>query len=146
MAYDSLAQATVLFGGQNDDQRVLDDFWSWDGDKWDELQIAGPQARRQAAMVYATDSHRMLLHGGSNGSSVLADTWEFITPANPMGDVNCDCQIDSLDIEPLLVALFDPAGYPALYPDCDILLADINSDGSVNALDIEPFIELLFSP
>ena len=48
------------------------------------------------------------------------------------------------DIEPFLVALFDPAQYPILYPNCDINLADINGDGSVNAGDIEGFINLLF--
>ena len=144
MAYDSLTQTTVLFGGINDDQPVLGDIWSWDGDQWDELQVAGPQARRQAAMVYANDRQRMLLHGGTNGRGVLADTWNLITVTISTGDLNCDCRFDAFDIEPFLVALFDPLGYPALYPDCDISLADINSDGNVDAFDIEPFLNCLF--
>ena len=61
-----------------------------------------------------------------------------------LGDVNCDGTVNALDIEPFLVALFDPTGYPLQYPDCDINLADINGDGSVNALDIEGFLNLLF--
>ena len=61
-----------------------------------------------------------------------------------VGDVNCDGSIDALDIEPFLVALFDPGSYAGRYPDCDINLADINGDGSINALDIEPFLDLLF--
>ncbi len=48
------------------------------------------------------------------------------------------------DIEPFLVALFDPGQYPILYPDCDINLGDINGDGLVNAEDIEGFIACLF--
>ncbi len=60
------------------------------------------------------------------------------------GDLNCDGDINALDIEPFLVALFDPTGYPIQYPDCDINLGDINGDGYVDALDIEPFLELLF--
>ncbi len=60
------------------------------------------------------------------------------------GDLNCDTVVDALDIEPFIVALFDPAVYPDLYPDCNINRADINGDGYIDALDIEPFIGLLF--
>ena len=60
------------------------------------------------------------------------------------GDLNCDGVIDALDIEPFLVALFDPESYPTQYPDCDINNADINGDGSIDALDIEGFLGLLF--
>ena len=60
------------------------------------------------------------------------------------GDLNCDGNIDAFDIEPFLIALFDPQGYAAAYPDCDISFADINGDGDVDAFDIEPFLELLF--
>ena len=62
------------------------------------------------------------------------------------GDLNCDCTVNALDIEPFLVALFDPAQYPILFPNCDIENADVNGDGSINAFDIEPFLELLFGP
>ena len=54
--------------------------------------------------------------------------------------------MNALDIEPFIIALFDPKSYVTLFPDCDIQLADLNQDGEVNALDIEPFIGLLFDP
>ena len=60
------------------------------------------------------------------------------------GDLNCDGAVNAFDIEPFLLALFDPEGYLIQYPDCDINLADINGDGAVNAFDIEPFLGLLF--
>ena len=63
-----------------------------------------------------------------------------------VGDVNCDSQVNAFDIEPFLLALFDPDNYDEQYPECDISLADINGDGEVNAFDIEPFLELLFGP
>ncbi|MCH7871670.1 MAG: hypothetical protein IID33_08200 [Planctomycetes bacterium] len=63
---------------------------------------------------------------------------------HPFGDINCDGAIDALDIEPFLVALFEPQSYAGQYPDCDINLADINVDGSIDALDIEHFLNLLF--
>ena len=59
-------------------------------------------------------------------------------------DVNCDGDINAFDIEPFLVALFDPDQYSKQYPNCRIALADINSDGTINAFDIEPFLGLLF--
>ena len=60
------------------------------------------------------------------------------------GDLNCDGAIDALDIEPFLLALFEPGEYPGRFPNCDIELADINADGAVDAFDIEPFLEVLF--
>jgi predicted outer membrane repeat protein len=62
------------------------------------------------------------------------------------GDLNCDGAIDAFDIEPFLLALFEPGQYAGRFPDCDIELADTNADGRVNAFDIEPFLDLLFGP
>ncbi len=61
-----------------------------------------------------------------------------------LGDLNCDRHIDTLDIEPFIIALFDSKAYSSRYPTCDPLLGDVNNDGVVNAFDIEPFISLLF--
>ena len=63
---------------------------------------------------------------------------------NLTGDLNCDGIVDAFDIEPFLLALFQPDEYSNLYPDCDINLADINGDGAINAFDIEGFLALLF--
>ena len=49
-----------------------------------------------------------------------------------------------LDIEPFIVAVFEPGDYPTLYPECNMDLGDMNLDGSVDAFDIEPFLDLLF--
>lgn len=62
----------------------------------------------------------------------------------PLGDLNCDGAIDALDIEPFLLALFDPDAYESRYPDCEITLADLNRDHAVDAFDIEPFLAALF--
>ena len=63
-----------------------------------------------------------------------------------IGDLNCDGSINSLDIDPFVLATtsapsFDD--YYAEYPDCDAMLADCNEDGSVNSLDVDPFVDLL---
>jgi len=63
-----------------------------------------------------------------------------------LGDLNCDGVVNQSDIEPFLLAVNDPAGYAAQYPNCDINNADINGDGVVNSLDIQPFFDLLRGP
>ncbi|TWT44040.1 hypothetical protein RAS1_04460 [Phycisphaerae bacterium RAS1] len=60
-------------------------------------------------------------------------------PASP-GDMNCDGNVDILDINAFTLALADPAGYAATYPTCDILLGDLNNDGAADILDINPFV------
>ncbi len=60
-----------------------------------------------------------------------------------LGDMNCDGAVDLLDVDPFILAISDPAGYGAAYPDCDINQADCNQDGVVNLLDVDPFIAIL---
>ena len=61
------------------------------------------------------------------------------------GDANCDGAVDALDVEPLILALFEPEQYGEDYPLCNWLCnLDANRDGAVDSLDIEPFIDLLF--
>jgi len=64
----------------------------------------------------------------------------------PVGDMNCDGLVNFGDINPFVLALTNPTGYAAAYPNCDIMLADINGDGLVNFADINPFVRLLTSP
>ena len=63
-----------------------------------------------------------------------------------IGDLNCDGVVDQLDIDPFVLALVDPAGYAAAFPDCGLMLGDIDGDGDVDAFDIDPFVELLTGP
>ena len=105
----------------------------WGSFGGEEGQFNFPYAVRAAenGIIYVSDSsnHRVQKFRG-----VLA------------GDLNCDGQINAFDIEPFLLALFDPDEYPIRFPDCDINLADLNGDGNIDAFDIEPFLEALFSP
>ena len=61
------------------------------------------------------------------------------------GDLNCDGLINNGDIDPFVLALTNPYGYEAAYPDCDVNLADINGDGFINNGDIDGFVALLSS-
>jgi len=59
------------------------------------------------------------------------------------GDVNCDGTVDFADINPFVLALTDPAGYAAAYPECTIFNADAKGDGYVDFRDIVFFVRLL---
>lgn len=74
-----------------------------------------------------------------------AASWTFtVVPADLVGDMNCDGLIDFFDIDGFLLALFDPAGYAAAYPGCELAHADLDADGVVSFFDIDPFLALLF--
>jgi hypothetical protein len=59
------------------------------------------------------------------------------------GDLNCDGIVDFVDINPFVLALSDPAGYQAAFPQCDTLNGDCNGDGYVTFEDINPFVAIL---
>lgn len=60
-----------------------------------------------------------------------------------LGDMNCDGTVSVGDIGGFVLALTDPAGYAAQFPDCDINNADINGDMNVSVGDIGLFVALL---
>ena len=72
-------------------------------------------------------------------------SWDYVDvrPICGLGDLNCDGSINSLDIDPFVLALTSEADYYLEFPHCDAFNADINSDGSINSLDIDPFVSLL---
>jgi hypothetical protein len=65
-------------------------------------------------------------------------------PPYPPGDLDCNGAVNFFDIDPFILALFDPGAYAIAFPDCDIDNADLNDDGPVNFFDIDPFVACLF--
>ncbi len=98
--------------------------------------------------VYAYDANtgaRRVLHAFPRGNDRTfggLGIAVYVPPAP--GDINCDQWVNAFDVEPFILALFDPEAYEARWPHCDLMRADLNGDGSVNAFDIEPFLDLLF--
>ena len=86
------------------------------------------------------DASEFVMTGGD--FELTGGFWPGV-PAYQPGDLNCDGLINGFDIDPFVLALTDPAGYAAAYPDCDRMLADCNNDGVVNGFDIDPFVALL---
>ncbi len=95
--------------------------------------------------------------GGSSGDTtqtidnlIVATTFEEALggggPMFTLGDTNNDGTVDTLDIDPFVLLLTDPAGYAAAFPGVDSLaVGDINMDTVVDTLDIDPFVALLTS-
>ncbi|HPF38538.1 MAG TPA: hypothetical protein P5081_20940 [Phycisphaerae bacterium] len=60
-----------------------------------------------------------------------------------LGDMNCDGVVSLADLNPMALALIDPAGYAAAFPACSIASGDMNADGAIDGLDIALFIAAL---
>lgn len=60
-----------------------------------------------------------------------------------LGDMNCDGVVSVSDIGGFVLALTNPSGYAAQFPDCLIENADINGDTGISVGDIGSFVELL---
>jgi len=77
MAYDSLHNQTVVFGGYTPNGYV-GDTWVYDGVNWTEKFPANsPSARSGAEMTWDANSNAVILFGGVNGSTVYSDTWAW---------------------------------------------------------------------
>ncbi|MCH7871425.1 MAG: proprotein convertase P-domain-containing protein, partial [Planctomycetes bacterium] len=114
-----------------ENQRELADT-DWQRVELDIADIADDQPEVQIRWTLgATDASFVYCGWNIDDVEILA-----LTPLS-IGDVNCDGDVNALDIEPFLLALFDPAEYASRFGGCDINLADINGDGAINALDIE---------
>lgn len=77
MAFDSLVNRTVLFGGN--DGGPLGDTWERDGDTWNQrLSTPNPGPRWSHRMVYDSDRDVIVLFGGTrDAAQLLGDTWEW---------------------------------------------------------------------
>ena len=77
MAFDSINNQTILFGGYSNDQ-FINDTWSWDGTKWIQLFPSNsPPACAFASMAFDLSTHQIILFGGANYNGNLDDTWSW---------------------------------------------------------------------
>jgi hypothetical protein len=60
-----------------------------------------------------------------------------------IGDMDCDGAVSFADINPFVLALTNPSGYGAQFPECSRSLADCDLDGVVGFGDINAFVALL---
>lgn len=79
MAYDSVRQRILLFGGDRD-SLYLNDTWEWDGRTWSQLSPSSrPPAFQRPRMAFDPVRQRMILVGTTQrfGSSTVMHTWEW---------------------------------------------------------------------
>ena len=103
------------------------------------LRIHAPQGFNSVVVMY--DSPPPTCQDW--GPIFLADNMIVTTTTLLLGDLNCDGGVTFDDINPFVLALSNPAGYQAAYPNCDLLNGDCNGDGAVTFDDINPFVALL---
>jgi hypothetical protein len=71
MAYDSVRQRVILFGGSSSGQQ--DDTVEWDGAAWTvQAPATSPPARENHSMAFDSTRQRMVLFGGF---TTISDTW-----------------------------------------------------------------------
>ncbi len=75
-AFDSSQQRVVLYG---EGQDLLAQTWTWGGSSWQKVAGSTPSPRTGAAMGFGPNSHRVILFGGLDESTMtlLNDTWAW---------------------------------------------------------------------
>lgn len=77
VAFDTVRERLVAFGGGAFEPAQLADTWAWDGSKWLAYDaVTRPPARAGAPMVCDIARQRLVLFGGGS-EAPLADTWEW---------------------------------------------------------------------
>jgi len=83
MTYDARRGVTVLFGGRGDGNSAgggaSDEVWEWNGGDWSRITVTSglPEARAYHGMAYDSARGVHIMYGGSVGTSLLGDTWEY---------------------------------------------------------------------
>lgn len=81
---------------------------------------------------------------GSQTSTAAVLTVEACGCAAAAADTDCNGVVDFFDIDPFLLALFDPAGYAAAYCGGDPCAADVDCSGIIDFFDIDAFLTCVF--
>ncbi|OWY70172.1 hypothetical protein B7486_17095 [cyanobacterium TDX16] len=81
----------------------------------------------------------------NNNASTSGAVYVFLNaPCPTLGDMNCDCMVDLLDVDPFVLALLDPVAYALAYPPpCSIFNGDMQPDGNVDGGDVQAFVDLV---
>ncbi|MFH1746782.1 MAG: hypothetical protein ABIG44_07025 [Planctomycetota bacterium] len=82
----------------------------------------------------------------STGPAIIYNADKMVYPfeiLTPVGDMNCDGEVNSYDIDGFICAMSPTCNYEGGFPYCDRQLADCNNDYEVNAYDIDWFIAIV---
>jgi hypothetical protein len=82
MGYDVAREQMLLYSGHfastTGEFTDFDDLWSWDGDSWHEIEVAGPTPdhRTHSGFVFDPVTEQVLLVGSGSGT-FLPDVWSW---------------------------------------------------------------------
>jgi hypothetical protein len=129
-----LARASQIVTAWNNEQHPLGD-----------LLFVGGSSGENGGPTGLNDLGKVAFQGSWLRFGVAHSGIFLVTVPTPavLGDMNCDGNVEPLDVAPFALALVDPAAYQTAYPSCDIARADMNSDGLVNGLDAQGFVDAL---
>jgi len=119
------------------------------GLNWHYHQIDHDDLMAAGVSLTSTMQVRFTVNDANPQSTVEAglDTFHVTATLGPtylnLGDMNCDCNVNGLDIAAFVQALLDPQGYATTHVGCSILLGDLTDDGNVDESDIGPMVDLL---
>jgi N-acetylneuraminic acid mutarotase len=92
MAYNSLSDRVILFGGYGDDSSLFGDTWVYDlfTNTWTNMSpLIQPSPRYSHSMVYHSLADKIILFGGtSDSSSSFGDTWAYDLSTNTWTSMN----------------------------------------------------------
>ena len=81
LAYDSVRQRVILFGGNGGPGIQFADTWEWTGTTWQPMfSVSYPSARSHARMAFDSTRARTVLFGGIGSNFSTAETWEYSSP------------------------------------------------------------------
>jgi len=93
MVYDSAPKKIVLFGGRVRSQNKLSqlgDTWEFDGAKWTQVNIPGPEPRSHHGMAYDHINKTTILFGGlNNATPYFDDLWQWDGQSWKILDTTC---------------------------------------------------------
>lgn len=84
-SYDPLMKKVVLFGGKEQGDVYMDDFWAYDAaqNAWTlQGQLSSPEPRFDHAMAFDGSNQVGVLFGGTDGTFTYGDTWTYDALAN----------------------------------------------------------------
>eukprot|EP01043_Picozoa_sp_COSAG02_P012190 COSAG02_NODE_467_length_21771_cov_39.020303_12_plen_1850_part_00 len=88
----SIGTETLLFGGETDDGRRLQDLWSLSEETgWQRLQVVGESPARRSFHAAAVSGRKMCIHGGLHGNGwLLNDMWCYDVYSHSWGEIQTD--------------------------------------------------------
>ncbi len=118
MAYDTVRNRTILYGGYNYPNSGASDFftdtWEYDGNSWRQLSSGtGPGNRNFGKMIYDPEREQMVLIA-YNGTEVY-DTWALQSPKAPVVTDSPDSVIAISGAAAQLSAAADAKGFGPLF-------------------------------